>query len=56
MKKKKSSGGARQGSGRKSAEELGIEKKATYQVYLYPSYKDKLVKKYGSLTKSLEMK
>ena len=48
------SGGARQGAGRKSAEELGVEKKKMFPAYLYPSQAKKIVKKYGSITKALE--
>lgn len=51
---KNKSGGYRKGSGRKSAEELGIEKKKMYPAYLYPSQATKIVKKYGSITKAIE--
>jgi hypothetical protein len=54
MKIKENRGGARRGSGRKSAEELGVEKKKMYPAYLYPSVAEKIIKKYGSITKALE--
>lgn len=48
------SGGFREGSGRKTAEELGVEKKKMFPAYLYPSQAAKIVKKYGSITKAVE--
>lgn len=48
------SGGTRKGAGRKSAEELGVEKKKMYPAYLYPSQAKKIIKKYGSVTKAVE--
>jgi hypothetical protein len=51
---KNKSGGARKGAGRKSADELGVEKKKVYPAYLYPTQAEKIVKKFGSITKAVE--
>lgn len=51
---KKTQGGARKGAGRKSAEELGVEKKKMYPAYLYPTQAEKIVNKFGSITKAVE--
>jgi len=40
--------------GRKTNKAKGIEKKKSYNVYLFPSAKSKLIKKYKSLTKAIE--
>lgn len=47
-------GGRREGAGRKSAEDLGVEKKKTYQAYLYPSQYELIKARYGSVTRALE--
>jgi hypothetical protein len=51
---KQKSGGPRKGAGRKTAEELGIEKKKMYPAYLTPSQYKKAIAKYSSLTNLIE--
>lgn len=47
-------GGKREGSGRKTAEEKGIEKKQMRPAYLRNAQYEWLVKKFGSITAALE--
>lgn len=48
-------GGAGRGQGRKTSASHGREKKKSYSVTLYPTEKEILTKKFGSLTKAIKV-
>lgn len=52
--KKETRGGFQPGAGRKSAKALGVEKKESVTVRMYPSEKKMLIAKYGGLQAAVD--